>query len=108
MSHVVTVNFATADGTAATSNNNHVAAPRIVTFAVGQTSQTDNVTENGDKVQESDEAFSVLLSSPSGSNIADGSGIGTILDDDSGGDGGQGGGNGVGNGNGHMPCISVG
>lgn len=41
------------------------------------------VQVTGDTLEEVDETFRVLLSAPSGATIADGVGVGTILDDDS-------------------------
>ncbi|HEY0099416.1 MAG TPA: Calx-beta domain-containing protein, partial [Pyrinomonadaceae bacterium] len=54
-----------------------------LTFAPGTTTQTIDVPVNGDLTDEYDEAFSVLLSSPtSNAVIHDTLGIGTILDND--------------------------
>ena len=49
-SHSVTVNFATADGTA-TAPGDYIAADGTLTFAPGQTSQTISVTVKGDGAQ---------------------------------------------------------
>ena len=78
----VTVDFATADGTATTADNDYVAASGTVTFPAGQTTQPVAVTVNGDTVFEPDETFFVNLSSPVNATIADGQGVGTILNDD--------------------------
>ena len=40
------------------------------------------MTVNGDRVAEPDETLRVVLSAPSGADIADGEAIGTILNDD--------------------------
>jgi len=53
-----------------------------VTFLPGQTSQTVNVTVNGDVKFEPTETFTVDLSSPTNATIADGQGVGTITNDD--------------------------
>ena len=58
-----------------------------LTFDSTNTSRTISVTICGDALTESDETFTVTLSNPSpsggpGVNIADGAGIGTILNDD--------------------------
>ncbi|MBC7818680.1 MAG: hypothetical protein IAG10_17460 [Planctomycetaceae bacterium] len=54
----------------------------IVTFAPGETSQTITVTVIGDRLAEPNETFVVHLSSPTNATIADGQGVGTILDDE--------------------------
>src|SRR5207302_11223189 len=53
-----------------------------VTFDPGETTATIDVTINGDTAHESDETFTVDLSNASNAGIADGSGLGTIQDDD--------------------------
>ncbi|WP_425069245.1 Calx-beta domain-containing protein [Reyranella sp.] len=77
----VTVNYATANGTA-TAGQDYVAKSGTITFAAGETQKTVSVTINGDKVAELNEAFALNLSSPSGATLADGAAIGTILTDD--------------------------
>lgn len=77
----VTVNFATADGTA-TAGIDYVASSGIVTLASGVTSQTISVPIRGDTVIEPDETFFVNLSNATGATISDSQGIGTIVDDD--------------------------
>lgn len=77
----VTVNFATADNTAA-AGSDYVANSGTVTFAPGQTSQPITVTINGDLLNEPNETFNVNLSSPSNATIADNLGVGTINNDD--------------------------
>jgi hypothetical protein len=51
-------------------------------FAPGETRKTFSVPVNGDMLNESDEIFYVILSSPANTAIARGRGIGTIFDDD--------------------------
>lgn len=77
----VTVNFATADGTAA-AGEDYDAAFGTLTFAPGETSKTITVVVRGDKKREADETFSVNLSGAVGALTVDGLGLGTILDDD--------------------------
>ena len=93
----VTVDWATADGTA-TAGEDYVAASGSVTFAPGETSATISVDVVADGAAEGDEAFSVVLSSPGGGILVEDEAIVTILDDDGGstggGDGGTGGGDG--------------
>lgn len=80
----VTVNFATADGTA-TAGSDYVAASGTVTFPANSTvAQTINVTVNGDATTESDETFDVVLSGATNGTIIDGTGTVTIADDDGG------------------------
>ena len=78
----VTVNYATADGTAA-AGSDYSAAAGTVTFAPGETSQAVTVLVNGDRLVEQTESFSAHLSNPSGyAEVARGVGFGTILDDE--------------------------
>jgi probable HAF family extracellular repeat protein len=77
----VTVNFATANGTA-TAGSDYNAQSGTVTFAPGQTSKTISIVVRGDRRIESNETFFVNLSGAVGALIVDGQGLGTILDDD--------------------------
>src|SRR5207237_1377561 len=74
-SQTVTVNYATADGTATTADNDYVAASGTVTFLPGQTSQTITVQVVGDTKFEPDETFFVNLSMPTNATIADSQGV---------------------------------
>ncbi|MCE9563258.1 MAG: hypothetical protein K8U57_14535 [Planctomycetes bacterium] len=75
-----TVNFATADGTAGSSD--YTSASGLLTFAPGETSKTITVSVNGDSLFEADETFSVNLSNATHATITVGQGIGTIANDD--------------------------
>ncbi|MCC8429963.1 cellulose binding domain-containing protein [Reyranella aquatilis] len=77
----VTVQYKTVDGSAA-GGVDYATSSGTVTFAPGTTSQMIHVDIKGDSVAEADETFTVLLSSPVGATIADGSGTGTIINDD--------------------------
>ncbi|MBX9789207.1 MAG: cellulase family glycosylhydrolase [Pirellulales bacterium] len=77
----VTVNYATADGTA-TAGSDYNAASGTLTFAAGQTSKTITVAVRGDTLVEGAETFRVVLSNAVGATIATGTGTGTITDDD--------------------------
>src|SRR6185295_2141357 len=77
----VTVNYATANGTA-TAGSDYVAQSGTLTFTAGQTSKTVSVVVNGDTLAEPNETFVVNLSGASGATIADGQGTATILNDD--------------------------
>jgi VCBS repeat-containing protein len=81
-SQAVTVNFATADGSATLAGNDYQGEAGSVTFAPGQTSQTISVLANGDVSFEPDETFTVNLSGAVNAAIADGTGLGTIRNDD--------------------------
>jgi hypothetical protein len=84
----VTVSYGTSDGTA-TAPGDYTAGSGTVTFSAGDTSKTISVAVVGDTVPEPNETFSVDLSLPSGATIADGHGVGTIVDDDQIGGGGS-------------------
>ena len=77
----VTVAFATASGTAVVGSD-FTTASGTLTFNAGTTTQTVTVPVNGDLLNETDEQFSVVLSTPANATIADGTGAGTILNDD--------------------------
>ena len=79
----ITVNYATADGTASTADNDYTQKTGTVTFAAGQTSQTITVPIIGDTKFETNETFTVNLSGASGnSQILKASATGTITNDD--------------------------
>ena len=77
----VRVSYATSPGTA-TSNVDFTAESGQVSFAAGDDSQTITVGIRGDVIDENNETFSVILSNPVLSTIQDGTGTGTIVDDD--------------------------
>ncbi len=77
----VTVNFATADGTA-TAPSDYTATSGTLTFAAGETSKEIRVPVKGDRRFEPDETFYVNLSDPTNAGIAKGQGICTIVNDD--------------------------
>ena len=80
-SRTITVDYATADGTA-TSPADYEAAAATLTFNPGQTAKTVTVHVNGDLLDEANEMFDVNLSNPSNVTIGDGEGLGTITDND--------------------------
>jgi streptogramin lyase len=77
----VTVNYATADGTA-TAGSDYAAASGVLTFAPGATTQTITVNVIGDTTPEPNETFFVNLSGATNATIAVSQGIGTIVNDD--------------------------
>src|SRR5262249_62299261 len=78
----VTVNFATADGTAQVSNNDYVATSGTLTFAPGETTKTITVEVKGDRSREADETFFLNLSGVVNALLEDNQGLGTIRNDD--------------------------
>jgi hypothetical protein len=85
----VTVNYATVNGTA-TAGSDYQSKTSSVTFAPGETSKTITVAVTGDRLKESNETFFVNLLGASSGEITDSQGLGTILNDDSGGSKGRG------------------
>jgi hypothetical protein len=77
----VTVNYKTANGTA-TAGSDYVAKTGTLTFAPGETTKAITVAVLGDQVFEPNETFVVNLSSATNATIADGNGLGTIVNDD--------------------------
>ena len=77
----MSVSYATADGTAA-AGSDYTAASGTLRFEPGETAQTIAVATLDDGTSESEETFTVELSAPSGATVADGTGVGTITDDD--------------------------
>jgi Ca2+-binding RTX toxin-like protein len=77
-----TVQFATADGSATTADNDYQSASGTVTIPAGDTTGTATVNVNGDIKFEPNERFFVNLSSATNATIVDGLGQGTILNDD--------------------------
>ncbi|MGH4025348.1 MAG: Calx-beta domain-containing protein [Pseudonocardiaceae bacterium] len=77
----VTVGYATTDGSA-TAPADYATTSGTVTFEPGQILKPVTVPVNSDTVDEPNETFTVTLSSASGATISDGTGLGTIVDDD--------------------------
>jgi hypothetical protein len=80
-SQSVTVNFATANGTA-TQPGDYTSNSGTLTFASGETTKSVTVVAKGDTVTEADETFFVNLSSVTNATIVDNQGVGTITNDD--------------------------
>ena len=79
----VTMSFATANGTAKTSDQDYVAKTGTLTFAPGETTKTITIVVNGDNKKEADETFYLdLFGNSSNSLFSNTRGIGTILNDD--------------------------
>lgn len=77
-----TVQFATADGTATTADNDYAAQSGTLTFAPGDTTMTITVQVTGDTKFEPNETFTVDLANATNATIASGTGTGTIQNDD--------------------------
>ena len=77
----VVVDYASANVTA-TAGSDYAAASGTVVIPAGQTSRTLTVAVTGDRAVEPSEKFAVNLSARSNASIGDGSGIGTILDNE--------------------------
>ncbi len=78
----VTLNYATANGTA-TTESDYLSASGRLTFSPGETSQTLHIPVLGDTVPELNETFFINLRGISHNAIlTDSQGIGTILNDD--------------------------
>jgi len=78
----VTVDYATADETAAAGSDYVATSGTAILPSGGCKCTTVSVTINGDTTPELDETFEVNLSNPVGKTITDGQGIGTITNDD--------------------------
>ena len=73
----VTVDYATADGTA-TQPSDYTATSGTLTFTAGQTTKTIEVPIVDDDMEDDGETLTVTLSNPSGAVIEDGNATGTI------------------------------
>lgn len=78
----ITVSYATADDTAKAVDD-YTPATGGVTISPGQTTSTISIQIKVDTLSEDNETFVVNLSNPVNATIADGTGIGTISNDDS-------------------------
>ena len=78
----VTFDIATADNTA-TAGSDYVARNLTSqTIAAGDSTYTFDVTVNGDTTFEPNETFNVNVTNVTGANVSDGTGLGTITNDD--------------------------
>jgi len=81
-SSIVTIGYATANGTA-TAGSDYVAASGTLSFAPGETSRMILVDVIGDTLYEANETFTVVLSGPSSNAmVTTASAVGTITNDD--------------------------
>ena len=77
----VTVDWATADGTA-TAGSDYTAASGTLSFAAGETSKTVTVEALADTAAEGDETFTLTLSNAVGATLGDAQATGTVADGD--------------------------
>ena len=80
-SGTVTVDYATADGTA-TAGSDYTATSGTLSFAAGETQKSVSVPVLDDAHDEGSETLTLTLSNPSGAYLADGSATGTINNTD--------------------------
>jgi len=80
----VTFDIATADGTASSASDYAAQTLTSQTIAPGNTAYTFTVLVNGDTTSEPNETFFVNVTNVSGATLADGQGLGTIINDDGG------------------------
>ena len=80
-SEPVTVDYATADGTA-TAGHDYTTTSGTLELAAGETSKTIAVAVLADTEDEGEETLTLRLSNPVGARIEDGEATGTILDRD--------------------------
>jgi len=78
----VTVDFATADGTAK-AGSDYTATSGTLTIPAGQRSATISVPVSGDKGVEADETFTLALTNPNSGTITDASAVVAVVNDDS-------------------------
>ena len=79
-SQVVTVEYTTEDGTA-DAGDDYTTIAETLTFSPGQTTKIIRVPVLVDSTQESSETFTVELSTPMGTTLADSTGLGTLTAD---------------------------
>lgn len=77
----VSFDYATSNATA-TSPSDYYTDSGTLTITAGQTSTTFNVFGAGDSQYEGNETFTVTLSNVTNATLADGSAIGTVIEDD--------------------------
>lgn len=77
----ITVAYVTGDGTA-TVGSDFQSTGGTITFAPGETTKTITVPIIGDRLPEPNETFAVNLSAATNATIADGQGVGAIIDDE--------------------------
>lgn len=77
-----TVQWSTSNGSAIAPGDYVAVPPATLSFAAGETTKTVTVMVNGDTAVETNDGFTVNLTSPAGAVIVDGAGVGRIMNDD--------------------------
>ncbi|MDB9519100.1 Calx-beta domain-containing protein [Roseofilum reptotaenium CS-1145] len=77
----ITVDYASADGTA-TAGNDYTSTTGSLTFSAGETRQEITVNLTEDSADETDETFTINLTNATNATISDAEGLGTIMDND--------------------------
>lgn len=80
-SQTISVTYATANGSA-TAGDDYQARSGTLVFAPGEISKTISIPIIGDRLPEPNETFFINLSNATNATIADGQGVGTIIDDE--------------------------
>ena len=78
----VTVRYATANGTATSADTDYTPASGTLSFAPGETQKSVSVAVLGDTRSEQDEAFYLVLSSPTNASLVRAQATATIRNDD--------------------------
>ncbi len=78
----VSVNFATADGSATIADNDYIATSGTLNFSPGQTVKTISVAITGDEKFETHETVLVNLTNPVNAIVTDGQGVVTVFNGD--------------------------
>ncbi|HEX8311981.1 MAG TPA: Calx-beta domain-containing protein, partial [Chthoniobacteraceae bacterium] len=79
---LITVDYATLDGTATLADGDYSQLSGTLVFAAGETEKLINVAITGDLKPEPNETFSVALSGSTNATLGTSEAVGTILDDD--------------------------
>lgn len=80
-SKTVTVYYSTVEGSAG-SNDYTAVSNQLLTFQPNETSKTINISVTADDIEEGDEQFSVVLSTPTNASVAKSTAVATIRNDD--------------------------
>ena len=78
----ITARWRTADGIAKADEGDYRTANGLLTFAPGQTRKEVRVAALQDELDEPAENFQVVITNPTNATLADGVGVGIIVDDD--------------------------
>ena len=79
----ITVNYATANGTALLADSDYTAVSDTLTFLPGETTKSITIATGDDLKYEDNETFLVNLTSPTNATIKDGQGVATLNNNDS-------------------------